>query len=204
MGSGGHATVSAEILMQSVELRLIGCISNVRPNIDIPQVEWLGHDHDEDLIDSLKAERFFVGIGDNETRARITSRLQAKGFSQINAISRSAYISKLATLSNGIFLGPATVLNAKARIGEGAIINSGSIIEHHGDIGAFVHIAPGATIAGSVRVGDFSIIGAGAVVLPGVSVGKYVSIGAGAVVTRDVRDNSVAVGVPARVIRSKQ
>jgi UDP-2-acetamido-3-amino-2,3-dideoxy-glucuronate N-acetyltransferase len=45
-------------------------------------------------------------------------------------------------------------------------------------------------------------IGAGAVILPGVTIGERAMVGAGAVVTRDVPDDVVVVGNPARVIRS--
>lgn len=44
-------------------------------------------------------------------------------------------------------------------------------------------------------------IGAGAIVLPGVTVGQNAIVGAGAVVTKDVPDNTVVVGNPAKVIK---
>jgi acetyltransferase-like isoleucine patch superfamily enzyme len=52
-----------------------------------------------------------------------------------------------------------------------------------------------------VVIGDGSWLGFGSVVLPGVTIGKHCVIGANAVVTSDIPDYSVAVGVPARVIR---
>ena len=39
-------------------------------------------------------------------------------------------------------------------------------------------------------------------ILPGVTVGKYAIVGAGAIVTKDVPDYSVAVGVPAKVVKT--
>lgn len=45
-------------------------------------------------------------------------------------------------------------------------------------------------------------IGAGASILPGVTIGKYAIVGAGAIVTRDVGDYEVAVGVPAKVVKT--
>ena len=53
-----------------------------------------------------------------------------------------------------------------------------------------------------IAIGDNVWIGGGAIVLPGVTIGDNSVIGAGAVVTRDVPANVVAVGNPARVIRS--
>ena len=40
------------------------------------------------------------------------------------------------------------------------------------------------------------------IILPGVRIGNHSIIGAGAIVSRDIPDNSVAVGVPARVIKT--
>jgi UDP-2-acetamido-3-amino-2,3-dideoxy-glucuronate N-acetyltransferase len=45
-------------------------------------------------------------------------------------------------------------------------------------------------------------IGAGAVILPGLTVGERAMVGAGAVVTKDVPDDAVVVGNPARVVRT--
>ncbi len=52
---------------------------------------------------------------------------------------------------------------------------------------------------GKVIIKDGAHIGVGAIILPGVTIGKGAIIGAGAVVTSDIPDNSIAVGVPARV-----
>lgn len=54
---------------------------------------------------------------------------------------------------------------------------------------------------GSVILGAGCWIGVGAVILPGVRVGRNAVVGANAVVTRNVPDCTIAVGVPARVIR---
>lgn len=53
-----------------------------------------------------------------------------------------------------------------------------------------------------VTIGDGCWIGARAMILPGVTLGKRVLVAAGAVVTRDVPDDSLVAGNPARVVRS--
>ena len=55
---------------------------------------------------------------------------------------------------------------------------------------------------GKIVIGNNVHIGAGAVIMPGVTIGNNCIIGVGAVVTRDVPDNSIAVGIPARVIKT--
>ena len=53
-----------------------------------------------------------------------------------------------------------------------------------------------------ITIGDNVWLGGGAVVLPGVTIGDNSVIGAGAVVTRDVPADVIALGNPARVVRS--
>ena len=59
----------------------------------------------------------------------------------------------------------------------------------------------GLEYARPISVGNNVWIGAGVTVLPGVTIGDNVTIGAGSMVNRDIPSNSVAVGVPCRVMR---
>lgn len=51
-----------------------------------------------------------------------------------------------------------------------------------------------------MTIGNEVFVGAGSIILPGVHIGNRVIIGAGSVVTKDIPDNSVAAGNPAKVI----
>ena len=58
----------------------------------------------------------------------------------------------------------------------------------------------GKTRAANVTIGNNVFVGAGTIILPGVQIGSRVIIGAGSVITKDIPDNSLAVGNPARVV----
>lgn len=58
-------------------------------------------------------------------------------------------------------------------------------------------------VAGSIVIGDYVWIGAGSIILPGVTIGEGAVIGAGSIVSRNIPSYSIAVGVPARVIKSR-
>ncbi len=52
-----------------------------------------------------------------------------------------------------------------------------------------------------IKIGNDVWIGGGSIILPGVTIGNNVVIGAGSVVTKNIEDNVVIAGNPARVIR---
>ena len=52
-----------------------------------------------------------------------------------------------------------------------------------------------------VRIGNDVWIGGNATILPGITIGNNVVIGAGAVVTKDIPDNSLVMGIPAKMVR---
>ncbi len=106
-------------------------------------------------------------------------------------------------------------------IGRPVQIGAFSVIDHGGGvrIGKDVKIGYGviilsvSTIIGSgkekiirkpVVIGDNVEIGSHAVILPGVKIGKNSTIGAGAVVVDSIPENSIAVGIPAKVIKKKK
>lgn len=105
------------------------------------------------------------------------------------------------------------------KVGKNLLLMKGSIIDPahcwHITIGDDVIIAPNVhilahdagtkTFLGYTRVADVTIgnrvfIGAGSIILPGVNIGDDVVIGAGSVVNKSISSNSLAVGVPAKVI----
>ncbi len=59
-------------------------------------------------------------------------------------------------------------------------------------------------VRGRIVLKSDAWIGAGAIILPNVTIGERAIVGAGAVVTRDVPDDTVVAGVPARPLRRAQ
>lgn len=82
-------------------------------------------------------------------------------------------------------------------IGDDCTLTSRVIILAH-DASTKKHI--GYTKIGRVSLGQNTFVGMGSIILPNVKIGENVIIGAGSVVTKDIAENSVAVGNPAVVI----
>lgn len=75
-------------------------------------------------------------------------------------------------------------------------------VNHDGGTLIFRDQIPDLEITKKISVGNYVYIGIQTLIMPGVKIGNRCIIGAGAIVTRDIPDNSVAVGVPARVIKT--
>jgi len=102
----------------------------------------------------------------------------------------------------GLYVNAGCTLGGASQFGEFVFLNRGASVGHHAQFGRFVSVGPGAVVAGSVSLGDGVVIGAGAVVLPEVTIGKNSVVGAGAVVMKDVPDNCLVLGIPAKVART--
>lgn len=73
---------------------------------------------------------------------------------------------------------------------------------HDGGTLILRHLVPDLEITKPITVGNNVYIGVRTLILPGVSIGDNCIIGAGSIVTKDIPPNSVAVGAPAKVVKS--
>lgn len=139
-------------------------------------------------------------------------------------IGRHTMIGPHCTLSAGMVPGQTCITERIVEIGDRCLIGKGSGIvghfsivigddvwtghnvyitdQNHGYEDVTKPISVQSMPERAVRIGSGSWIGHGSVVLPGAEIGNHVVIGANSVVTGRIPSNSVAVGVPARVIKT--
>ena len=90
----------------------------------------------------------------------------------------------------------------------GIYIYDGALIGHHATLVTLNHdLDPdhrGDLHPAPIHIGKKVWLGANVTVLPGVSIGDGAVVAAGAVVTKDVPDNTIAAGVPAKIIKTSE
>lgn len=155
---------------------------------------------DDAMIPDLVSEtcEFVVAIGDNRIRARIFQELVNLKARFAIIVHPSAQIGAGVTLNFGCVVFAGAVINPDTVIGQNVIVNTGAVIEHDCTVENHAHLAPGSTVTGGCRIGEGALFGASATAIPNKVIGKGSIIGAGAVVVKDIPDNTVATGIPAR------
>lgn len=200
LGAGGHAKVVCEVL-QDTGYEVIGFLDD-NATLHGTRVFGLPVLGPNELVTNLKVDGAIVGIGDNAMRQQWFERLVQLGIPLVSAIHPTAVIASDVLLGDGVVLLPNTSLNVSARLGDNIIVNTGGIIGHDCVIESHVHIGPAVTLCGGVCVGIGAFLGAEVVVIPYRSIGANAVVGAGGIVTCDIPERTLAVGLPARVVRT--
>jgi sugar O-acyltransferase (sialic acid O-acetyltransferase NeuD family) len=133
------------------------------------------------------------------TRAVLAAEIERRfGLDFTTLVHPTAYVSPLATLGNGVFVGANSVIGPGACLADHVFVNRGVTIGHDTHIGAYSRIQPGSNLGGLSRIGKGVTVAIGATLLERLVVGDGAFIGAGAVVIGDVAEHVLVVGVPAQ------
>ena len=105
----------------------------------------------------------------------------------------------------GCQIGSSTIIGKNVSLGYGGlgvVIHSKAIIGDNVDIGSGVTIGGTNNLEGVPNIGDNTIISTGAKIIGPLIIGRNCVIGANAVVLKNIPDNCVVVGVPAKIIKT--
>jgi sugar O-acyltransferase (sialic acid O-acetyltransferase NeuD family) len=144
------------------------------------------------------------GLGSPATKAHVAVALASVGMRYPSLVHPSVVMSRRVTIGEGVVITAGNILTTEIALGDLAMLNLSCTVGHDCTIGKFVAISPGANVSGNVTIGEGCDIGTGAAVIQGVSIGEWSVVGAGAVVARNLPSNCTAVGVPAKLIKSRE
>lgn len=143
-----------------------------------------------------------------------------------NYVDKKAKVGKNVRIWHFAYVGPNTVIGDNVKIGSLAHVDYNVKIGRNTKIEGSAYIPPLTVIGNGVFIGpaatftndpypmspkmvgtvveDGAVIGARAVIAPGLRIGKNSVVAMGSVVTRDVPQNVVVMGVPAKVAYNRE
>lgn len=161
----------------------------------------------EDLFSNptLKGREFLLTMGDNRIRAELSDKIRALGGTVPSLIHPTAIISRFADVSTvGVYISPFVHVQADVSIGDNTVLLSHVDVSHTSRIGCNCFIAGGCTVGAYTTIDDNVFMGQGSLTVSGKvrHVGRNSYIGACSLITKDIEENVVVMGMPAKVIRN--
>jgi len=152
---------------------------------------------------------FAIGIGDSQIRKKIFERYSDFSFPNLIHPSVEFGINQKNkfndTIGNVITAG--VIFTNSITVGDFGLYNLKATVGHDCIIENFVSIMPNVTVSGNVHLCEEVFLGASATILQGSNkqkliIGKRAIVGAASLVTKNVPDNIVVFGAPAKKLRS--
>lgn len=209
-GALGHAKVLVDILEKN-GANIVALFENSRDTLSLwPDVPiYYGREGFESWRlsqEHVSHSHAAVAIGGSrgKDRCAIADLFVSSGLKLPSIIHPTATCAKSAEIGEGSHVLAGANVGPDVTLERCVILNTHSSVDHECSISEGVHIAPGTTLCGCIEVGAHSFVGPGTVIVPRVSIGSNTIIGAGSVVTRNIGDNVIAWGSPAKVIRENK
>lgn len=143
-----------------------------------------------------------VAIAEPKIRKRVVNTLRGYGVNFATIIHPSVYITPHIEVGEGTIICVGNHFTTNIKIGEFCIINCYISIGHDAIFNDFVSIMSNSAFGGDTLIGQGCYFGLSCTVINKIKIGEWSVIGAGTTVVNDIPPYSLAVGVPAKVIKT--
>lgn len=205
-GSGNQATVTAQELLKSKKYSL-DCFIDIKSKLKFKKIYNTKFPIIKSYKNLNKKKNLFgiIAIGHNYERKNlfISIKKHIPKIKWISLISDNSIIAPDVKIHGGSIIMPGCIINSKSIIKNHVIVNTGSIIEHDNFLDNFTSIGPGSILAGNVKILSLSHIGIGSIVFQKISIGMNSLLGAGSLLNKNMPNNSIYFGNPAKFIKHK-
>lgn len=143
-----------------------------------------------------------IAIADYKIRKRLVEKFEQHGFEFATLIDPSARIGRKVEIGEGSIICMDTHFTTNIKLGRHCIINNSCGIGHDTVLYDFVSAMSNTIIGGDTSISEGCYFGLSCSVINMINIGERCIFGSGAVVVTDIASDSLAVGVPAKVIKN--
>lgn len=143
-------------------------------------------------------------IANRDFRMNLLQKAASLNLALPNVIHPQAVVLESVRMGVGNLIKSGAVLDTEVQLGNACLIDNGVIVPHHNQIGDACHLAPGVRMGGDCRIGERTLLGTGCVVSSHIRIGKNVIVAPGSCVVRDIDDDVIVEGSPARVVGKRR
>ena len=200
IGAGGHAVSVANVALSAGYE--IAYFLDIKKNSS----SLLGFSVIDDIskLSNISHYDFSIALGDNHERSRIYKEF-SNNYSNIrfpSLIHKTAVVSHFTSIGIGTIVMPNAIIGPNSIVGDFCILNTKSSIDHDCAMLDYSSLGPNAVTGGTVRIGYHSSISIGAIVKDNINIGDDSILGANSFLNKNLPNNSLAYGTPAKIIKS--
>lgn len=208
IGGGTQVSYSIDIIEKQNLHHIVGIIDSQQPiGKNLYGYPVIGRQEEiKELIEQHRIEGCVITIGDNWGRKKVSDQIMNM-VPQIlwpNVIHPSVIIANHVEMGKGILAMAGVIINSNAHLGDFTNYFTNCNVEHDCYIDDYASISAGVVLGGKVKIGKYSAIALSATVFDRLTIGENTVVGAASLVTKDLPDNVLAYGKPAKIIRKRE
>jgi sugar O-acyltransferase (sialic acid O-acetyltransferase NeuD family) len=148
-----------------------------------------------------KEYELMIAVANSRDRYDITQRLpkETKYFTWVHPTA--LIMDDNIEIGEGSFIGAYSILTTNINIGKHTILNRGNHIGHDCEIGDYFSAMPGAIVSGNVKIYDIVYMGNNSSIKEKLSINSLVTIGMNSAVVKNIEEDGIYVGCPAKKIK---
>lgn len=147
---------------------------------------------------------FVIAVGNPRVRKKILNKMLLSGTPKFATLidPTAIVMPEHVSVGPGTIICAGTICTVEIEIGAHVIINLNCTVGHETCISDFVTVAPMVAVSGNVQIHEMAEVGTGASIRQGLTIGRGGMLGMGSVLTKNIPENTVFFGSPAKPFKT--